>query len=405
MKRSFLGMLLCLLLPAVLLFGDAGMIPPQDWEASGYQYNMTYYAQVLRPDGTAVEADDSILAVFDAEGECRGTMTPIEGPNGRLFQMSIASNHTAESGLFFKVLYTESGEIFPIVETVDFVNDAIVPEDGIINPMKLHVRRYFFKNNVMVRWSDRPAEARLDMGMDDAVAGEYSPVKDVPAKADAWIVGTKGDGGEIALSTTVSKRAEVVSWQLAIKVPAGKSAVVSWNGWNVAGYEAYFFGDANSAQVLAMSGTDEWKFTNNTDAECIYTAEIVLAKAGYYTQLEFESGWNLFSLPFEITEAESGAVLKKSVFTVNNNAYSKATTIAANTGYWMYCEKTVSFAFVNRKPEAAPAPESAWTLQGTGANESAVPAGTEAFHWEKNAFTPTQKLISGKGYFIRKVNK
>lgn len=136
MKNSIL--FFAFLLP-VLLWGDAGVLPPSNWEATGYQNNMTYYAQVLRPDGTRIEADDSILVVFDADGACRGAITPIDGPQGRLFQLGIASNATAEAGLTLMVLDTLTGEACPIQETVDFVNDAIVPEDGIVNPLQLHV--------------------------------------------------------------------------------------------------------------------------------------------------------------------------------------------------------------------------------------------------------------------------
>ena len=122
-----------------LLLASSGVVPPGDWLAEGYQYNMTFYAQVLRPDGTYVDNEKSVLAVFDASGECRGAISPIEGPNGWLYQLSIASNNTAEQGLAFKILDAVTGETYPITETVDFANDAIVPEDGIVHPQQLHI--------------------------------------------------------------------------------------------------------------------------------------------------------------------------------------------------------------------------------------------------------------------------
>ena len=45
------------------------------------------------------------------------------------------------------VLDALTGEVCPIQETVDFANDAIVPEDGIVNPLQLHVP----ENIVLVR--------------------------------------------------------------------------------------------------------------------------------------------------------------------------------------------------------------------------------------------------------------
>ena len=124
---------------ASLLLASSGVVPPGDWVAEGYQYNMTYYAQVLRPDGTYIDHERSVLAVFDKTGECRGAISPIDGPNERLYQLSIASNNTVEQGLVFKVLDAVTGETYPIAETVVFANDAIVPEDGIIHPLQLHV--------------------------------------------------------------------------------------------------------------------------------------------------------------------------------------------------------------------------------------------------------------------------
>ena len=140
-------LLCCSTLVATLLFGKSGVVPPADWVAEGYQYNMTFYAQVLRPDGTYIDHERSVLAVFDEDGECRGAISPIEGPNGWLYQLGISSDSVEEEGLTFKILDAVTGETYPVAETVNFANDAIVPEDGIVNPLQLHVP----ENVVMVR--------------------------------------------------------------------------------------------------------------------------------------------------------------------------------------------------------------------------------------------------------------
>ena len=140
-------LLCCSTLVATLLFGKSGVVPPADWVAEGYQYNMTFYAQVLRPDGTYIDHERSVLAVFDATGECRGAISPIEGPNGWLYQLGISSDSVEEEGLTFKILDAVTGETYPVAETVNFANDAIVPEDGIVNPLQLHVP----ENIVIVR--------------------------------------------------------------------------------------------------------------------------------------------------------------------------------------------------------------------------------------------------------------
>jgi len=125
---------------AVTAFSESGVMPPADWQPSGFQYNMTLYAQIQRLDGSLVEQDASVLAAFGPAGECRGLISPIDGPNGRLFQMSIASDRLTEAAITLKVLDALTGEVHDIAETVDFSSDAIMPEDGIVHPLVLHVR-------------------------------------------------------------------------------------------------------------------------------------------------------------------------------------------------------------------------------------------------------------------------
>jgi len=136
--KTFITVVMLAVLPVSLL-ASVDLVIPETWVAEGYQYNMTLYAQVLRADGTPIEHERSVLAAFDAHGRCRGTITPIDGPNGRLFQLGIAADITPEPGLVLKVLDAVSGETYIIAETVDFASDTQLPEDGITKPLVLHV--------------------------------------------------------------------------------------------------------------------------------------------------------------------------------------------------------------------------------------------------------------------------
>ena len=145
--------LCCSILATALLFGKSGVVPPGDWTAEGYQYNMTYYAQVLRPDGTYIDHEQSVLAVFNAAGACRGAISPIKGPRGWLYQLGVSSDSVEEKGLAFKILDAVTGETYPIVETVDFATDAIVPADGIVNPIQLHVPENIMTIRLQPGWN------------------------------------------------------------------------------------------------------------------------------------------------------------------------------------------------------------------------------------------------------------
>jgi len=124
----------------IAAFASVDLVIPETWVAEGYLNNMSLYAQVLRADGTPIDHDQSVLAAFDAQGRCRGTISPSDGPNGKLFQMLIAGGDTPEPGLVLKVLDAVTGETYLIAETVDFASDTQIPDkDGITNPLVLHV--------------------------------------------------------------------------------------------------------------------------------------------------------------------------------------------------------------------------------------------------------------------------
>ena len=137
-KLAFVFLLFC----ALLAFGKAGVKLPPGWEPMvGAQNNMSLYAQVEAPDGGRMETPGSVLAVFDADGVCRGTTAIEEGPCGKWYQMTVVSNATDENGLALKILDARSGKVFDIKEKIDFQADTTVPADNYTSqPLVLHVK-------------------------------------------------------------------------------------------------------------------------------------------------------------------------------------------------------------------------------------------------------------------------
>ncbi len=106
-----------LMLGASLPFGNAS---PPAWEnPQGLQNTMTIYAKIKLESGQFIEADQSILAAFKDE-ECRGIKTIMNGPAGKFFQLSVASDKTDEPGFTLKVYDADSEQIYDIQETFDF---------------------------------------------------------------------------------------------------------------------------------------------------------------------------------------------------------------------------------------------------------------------------------------------
>ena len=96
------------------------------WVApENYQNTMTIYAQVKDTTADAfIEAEGSLLAAFDAYGNCRGVKSIQAGPKCKLYQLSVASNTTAGEVLTLKVWNATTGETIDIAETISFVSDG-----------------------------------------------------------------------------------------------------------------------------------------------------------------------------------------------------------------------------------------------------------------------------------------
>ena len=123
-------------------WGESGIVMPDGWKPiEGAQFNMSLYARVMNFDGGFVESSGSALAVFDADGGCRGVARIDDGPAGKWFQVTVVSNAASEKGLLLKVLDAVAGEIRDISEGIDFVADTTLPaENYTVNPLIMHLK-------------------------------------------------------------------------------------------------------------------------------------------------------------------------------------------------------------------------------------------------------------------------
>lgn len=134
--------ILFLLFATLLAFGDAGLVMPPEWEPmADSQYNMSLYAQVEDFDGNRMEASGSVLAVFNADGQCCGAAAIEEGSCGMWYQVKVVANAIAETGLTLKLLSGTEGEVFDIQETIDFAADSTIPATNYATqPLMLHCK-------------------------------------------------------------------------------------------------------------------------------------------------------------------------------------------------------------------------------------------------------------------------
>ena len=80
-----------------------------------------YYTVKDAQTQVALEADGSKLGVFSSSGECRGVAEIMQGPVGKLFQITIGVASSSEMNLSFKVWDAGSGVTYDVKEKIESV--------------------------------------------------------------------------------------------------------------------------------------------------------------------------------------------------------------------------------------------------------------------------------------------
>ena len=92
---------------------------PPTWTPVAKEDTMVVFATVFDVStGRAVDAYGTRLAAFDLNGECRGVATVMDGPSGRLFQLSVGIEGAAERGFVLKAWDPETGRTSIVAERV-----------------------------------------------------------------------------------------------------------------------------------------------------------------------------------------------------------------------------------------------------------------------------------------------
>ena len=86
--------------------------PKWEYSSAGMQYAMTIYAKIRSYNGQFIEADESLLGAFEND-QCRGVIPIADGPAGKLFQLTVASDTDGEE-LDLKVYNAGNGKICSI---------------------------------------------------------------------------------------------------------------------------------------------------------------------------------------------------------------------------------------------------------------------------------------------------
>ena len=77
-----------------------------------------YYTVKDAEAQVALETDGSILSAFSSNGECRGVAEVMQGPRGKLYQITIGVASSSETNFSFKVWDAASGTTHDIKEKI-----------------------------------------------------------------------------------------------------------------------------------------------------------------------------------------------------------------------------------------------------------------------------------------------
>lgn len=380
------------------------IVLPENWvRPEGYAYTLSLYAQVQNLDGEFITAKGSTLAVFDAEGVCRGMKAVATNSRGvTLYQLSVASNELEETGLILKIADAETGEIHDIAETLDFTANSIIPASGgASHPQVYHVKPpYEVQGSISLAWANG-ASSYLAFAADSGMEDAYSASKDQLAENDAaYIIGQNADGTTVKLQRSVRKLADETRWRISVTIGAKSSVVLSWEAVQTEGRSLYLLPQEDScvAISLAVAGSHELKNTGNSAQS--YSLAIVCITDGAMAVYELEPGWNLVSFPFvpSATDTASLLALKPMLFT--NGGYQRPKAIEANKGYWLFVLN--SFTCLLAKQPAAPNSSftKGWQMIGVSQRWNVLPSGYHAFEWMNDRFSAVNSLEPSKGYWL-----
>ena len=319
---------------------------------TGYPYTMTLYAQVLRIDGTYIDSDASMLAAFGPNGGCRGAFTPIQGPKGRLFALTIASNQSSEKGITLQVFDADAGQALPIAETLDFAVEAVLPSiTGLKAPMQLHI------DESAILWT-------------------------------ITVAGCSADKARAARGQTVS---------LAAVLPEGEDEADYDFEWQ--SQPTVDFAAAGAAASFEMPGEPisvtcaaTRKTPTNTD-----TCRILYLK----------EGWNLVVLSLMPDEASIAQLRKYPAMTLDttNQTYIQVQDFSAENLYWIYSSETETEPLiVTGEPAEQSMPQDSHVWAPYGTYPETLLEGYEIIQWLEGSFQhlPMPQLLPGHGYFLRR---
>ena len=107
-----------------------------EWNPVAKPDTVIVYARIYDKSLSAyLTGADGVLAAFSSSGECRGKATLSQGPNGKLFQLTIGVENSSETGLRFKYWSASTG----ILEIGEAINASAATIGSIAEPTTLYI--------------------------------------------------------------------------------------------------------------------------------------------------------------------------------------------------------------------------------------------------------------------------
>ena len=432
-------------------------VVPKDWTIpKQIDEPMVLFGSVALPNGNLIDDDNTLVGLFDDDGNCYGVGEPISSMSAEfgysVYYLFAYKNGTQEKGLTLKFWNRLTDEIIPINEKLDFVSlydsfeEDIIDSDELFakigayepfrwtmayklndasNPDSPYFNPYIYGNDVegtvfsMVlgaTWDNSLISYDFKLRLHNSATTKFDAQYDTmqppllpPFDFEEYAYLLSSNNVPLQLD---SRPADVRSaqWTMKVVVPEGKPATISWNAKNIP--EEW---DA-TVKLLNEDGEVEDKFSLKANAWCAEGASdgnsIYIETPGeWYLVFDFfnydgletfeytlKPGWNLITPTMNLLDESIDDLLALGVSILSNDnvTYLNATRedIVPGKALWIFCHD-YDYLEVLGEPvgEWELSVDSDWSLVGAIEDIEVEDLPEDLFVWEWTA--AGYRLVTG----------
>ena len=373
---------------------ELGYEVPEGWSTpKATEEAMVFFASVTLPNGYVVDHDDTLVGLFDDEGNCYGVGAPNASMSGKfgysVFYLTAFKNGEQTTGLTLKFWNRLTNEIIPLNETIDFkdindgldeeadifeqfftkigfyepfrwttaykLNDARNPESPYFNPEIYgeDIEGTLFSMRLEATWDNSMLSYDFKLRLHNSATTMFDedydtmqPERTLPVDYDEYAFLISSDDIPLQLDSRPAIRRSA-QWTMKVVVPENKPATILWDSKNIPAVW--------NATIKLMNEDGEVKDSRNLSDD---ESSIVIEEPGEWyllfdffnydglaqTTINLKPGWNLITPTLNLLDDSIDELLDFGVFTLadDNTTYLNATRedIVPGKGLWIFTHES-----------------------------------------------------------------